>query len=48
MLTYEDFAKLGNYLHLLAQQLAPQLAQQLAQQKCALLYSYVERIKKLR
>lgn len=36
MLTYDDFAKLGNYLH------------QLAQQKCSLLYSYVERIKKLR
>jgi len=36
MLTYEDFAILGNYLH------------ELAQQKCALLYSYIEHIKKLR
>ncbi len=36
MLTYENFAALGKYLH------------ELAQQKCAILYSYVERIKKLR
>ena len=31
MLTYEDFAILGKYLH------------ELAQQKCVLLYSYIEK-----